>query len=142
MEIQPRFFASDAGNEFNQLNKEISNILKNNYRMKMYILKGKTKGSIVERWNRTLKTRLARYFTHNKTKRWVDVLEQFTNNINNTVNRTTGMAPSTITIDNFKPVKDRLFPDERTDEPCELKINDIVRVFRTKGLYDKGYEQK
>ena len=36
----------DAGNEFNPKNKHIKNILIDKYNMKMYIMKGRTKGSI------------------------------------------------------------------------------------------------
>ena len=53
--FKPRFFASDQGNEFSILNKSLKKILIDKFRMKVYTLKGQTKSSIVERWNRTFK---------------------------------------------------------------------------------------
>ena len=55
---------------------------------------------MVERFNRTLKERIERYFTENKTKCWVDILQLFSNNINNSVNRSIGVRPIDVTLAN------------------------------------------
>ena len=46
-----------------------------------------TKASIVERFNRALKTRMWRYFTKKQTLRYVDVLQDFVRSYNNTYHR-------------------------------------------------------
>jgi len=51
------------------------------------------KASVVERFNRTLKTKMYRYFTHANTRRYVDVLDDFVHSYNNTYHRSIGMAP-------------------------------------------------
>ena len=39
-----------------------------------FVTRGDTKASLVERWHRTLKQRMFRYFTAHNTLRWIDVL--------------------------------------------------------------------
>ena len=59
-----------------------------------------TKASIVERFNRTLKTRMWRYFTKHQSVRYIDVLHAFMRSYNNTYHRSIGMAPSEVTSAN------------------------------------------
>ena len=141
MNYSPRFFASDQGNEFTVRNKHLHDILIKKYRMNVYTLKGKTKSSIVERWNRTLKTRLQRYFTEMKTKRWTNVLQNFTKNINYSINRSTGFAPADINFGNVDQVRRKLYPHYVKYKPCKLKVGDVVRLVVDKQLFRKGYEQ-
>ena len=49
------------------------------------------KAAIVERFNRTLKTRMYRYFTHSKSFRYVDVLQDLVYWYNHTHHRSIGM---------------------------------------------------
>ena len=50
-----------------------------------------TKASIVESFNRTLKTE--KYFTHRETLTYVDVLSEMVASYNHTVHRTIGIPP-------------------------------------------------
>ena len=109
--------------------------------MNVYTMSGRTKGSIVERFNRTLKSRLERFFTESKDHRWIDVLEQMTKNINNTVNRSTGFKPSEVTRSNSEEIKARLYSSPEISKICSLKIGDRVRIIKDKNLLDKGYTQ-
>ena len=141
MQFKPRFFASDQGNEFTILNDALHKVLVEKYRMKVYTLKGKTKSSIVERWNRTFKTRMQRYFTENKTFKWTKVLQKFTQNINNSKNRSINMAPADVNLSNADSVRKILFPLMNNPKPCRYKTGDVVRVVVDKALFQKGYEQ-
>ena len=95
------------------------------------------KGSIVERWNRTLKSRLERYFTENRTKDWYSVLQDMTRNINDTVNRTIGMAPSKVNSKNAQQIRERLYGQTDEVEPCKLAEGDRVRIPRIKNIHSK-----
>lgn len=108
--------------------------------MNVYTMSGRTKGSIVERYNRTLKTRLERYFTETGSNKWIDVLPQMTKNINNTVNRSTGFKPAEVTEKNSDEIKLRLY---RSNIPkkCSISIGDRVRIIRDKNIFKKGYSQ-
>ena len=103
-------------------------------------MSGRTKGSIVERYNRTLKSRMERYFTETGSNKWLDVLDKMTKNINNTVNRSTGFKPVEVTEKNAEEIKLRLY---RSNLPkkCSVSIGDRVRIVRDKHLFNKGYSQ-
>ena len=141
MPHKPRFFASDQGNEFSIANDFLRKILVDKFKLKVYTLRGRTKSSIVERWNRTFKTRMERYFTATKSTNWVKVLQNFTNNINNTINRTIEFAPADVDYSNVEEIRKRLYPKMKNPKPCRFKVNDIVRIALDKNLFQKGYEQ-
>ena len=73
----PRSLYTDAGLEYT--NNRVQRVLKN-FGLQHYIMSGKHKASMAERFIRTLKTNLEMYFYENHTHRWVDVLNQFVNN--------------------------------------------------------------
>jgi len=68
------------------------------------------KASVVERFNRTLKTKMYRYFTHANTRRYVDVLDDLLHWYNNTYHRSIGMAPAEVSVGNEHQVRERLYP--------------------------------
>ena len=141
MPHKPRFFASDQGNEFTILNDSLRNVLLEKYKLKVYTLKGRTKSSIVERWNRTFKTRIQRYFSENKTSKWTNVLQQFTRNINNSINRSIDIAPADVDLNNADSIRKKLYPLMRNPKPCRYRLGDVVRVVIDKALFQKGYDQ-
>ena len=63
-----------------------------------------TKASIVEKFNRTLKTRMWHYFTKNQSVRYVDVLQASMRSYNDTSHRSIGMAPSEVNSTNQETV--------------------------------------
>ena len=77
----PYSIQTDKGKEF--YNSQVEKVLKK-YGVKLYTVNSQFKASIVERFNRTLREKLNRYFTHSGKKRWVDILP----NIISTYNKT------------------------------------------------------
>ena len=67
------------------------------------------KAAIVERFNRTLKTRKYRYFTHSTSYRYVDVLENLVHSYNHTYHSSIGMSPATVNVKNESLVRQKLF---------------------------------
>ena len=53
-----------------------------------------TKASIVERFNRTLKTKMWKYFAHRETLTYVDVLPDMVASYNRTEPRSIGIPPA------------------------------------------------
>jgi hypothetical protein len=51
-----------------------------------------TKASIVERFNRTLKTKMWKYFTHRETLMYMDVLPDMVESYNRAVHRSIGRS--------------------------------------------------
>ena len=97
------------------------------------------KASVVERFLRTLKARMWRYFTHHNTRRYVECLPELVKSYNNTFHRTIGMTPIEASkTKNENLVLSRLIKG-RLPSKHKFKLNDIVRVSRYRGTFDKGY---
>ena len=99
------------------------------------------KASVVERFIRTLKSRLEKYFVKNNTKKWIDVLPQLIENYNNTPHRSIGMSPNEVTDDNADKVFNKMFPDIHLEAKPRLHIGDTVRKLKEKTIFDKGYKK-
>ena len=94
----------------------------------------------MERYNRTIKTRLQRSMTESKSKTWINILPDMTRNINATVNRSIGIAPDQVTFEKIPEISARLYEDRET-KPCKFSLGDHVRIPREKNLFSKGYLQ-
>ena len=70
------------------------------------------------------------------------LIEDFTRNINNSVNRTIGRTPASVTLENADSVRAILNKDDRDDKPCYFQPGDIVRIPKKKRDYAKGYERR
>ena len=86
----PKKLWVDAGREF--FNKEVKALLKK-HDITIYSTENDEKCSVVERWNRTIKTKLWKYFTANGTRKYIDILDALIAKYNNTFNRAIGMTP-------------------------------------------------
>lgn len=135
----PNTLITDEGLEY--YNKDVREVL-DKYGIHHYSIKTKMKASVVERVNRTLKERLEKYFYTNKTKKWIDVLDQITSNYNNTPHRSIGMAPSQVTESNSAAIFHKMFPDIKLEVKPRLAVGNIVRVVLDKALFEKGYKQR
>ena len=110
--------------------------------MVVYYTIGPTKNSMIERFNRTIKERIERYFTETSTRRWIDILEDFVSNINHSINRSIGMSPSSVTFENAAKIWKRLYPDQSIDVKCDqIQTGDRVRIVLKQNIFSKGYHQ-
>jgi hypothetical protein len=99
------------------------------------------KASVVERLNRTLKSKIWKYFTHNNTNRYIDVLDDMTHAYNNTFHRSIKMCPAQVSDNNIKTVYRNIndqYRSERSTKP-KLKVNDHVTILIEKGVFEKSY---
>jgi len=80
---KPNMVQSDKGTEF--LNSTFKSMLKR-HDIKIYTSENEDiKAAVVERFNRTLKTEMYRYFTARNTRRYIDVLPDLLHSYNHTV---------------------------------------------------------
>ena len=94
------------------------------------------------RKTRTLKERIDRYFTENNTKCWIDILQSFSRNINNSVNRSIGVRPADVNLDNSDEISKKLYPNSGQKVACDkILVGDRVRIVLPQGVFDKGYKQ-
>ena len=87
----PRKIHFDEGKEF--YNKNVKDLLEKR-NIDYFSTFSDKKASIVERWNRTLKSRTWKYFTEHETRQWIDVIQAIVNGYNNTYHTTIKMTPS------------------------------------------------
>jgi len=86
----PRHVQTDEGKEFyNHTVKQLFQKLKINH----YSVFSQFKAPLVERFNRTLRERLSKYFTKVGNKKWITVLPDIIHSYNNSVHRSIQMKP-------------------------------------------------
>ena len=100
------------------------------------------KAAVVERFNRTLKERIWRYFTYTKNKRYIDVLQNIVDAYNRSYHSAIKMAPQDVTLNNVRIARANLlhrYACKRTRIP-KYKVGDLVRISSSKAAFAKGYE--
>ena len=102
---------------------------------------GDSKASVVERWHRTLKQRMYRYFTAHNTLRYVDVLQPLIHTYNHAYHRSIGMAPHQVTPKTVPDVWDRLYGSRLNPKipPPKCRVGDRVRLNKKHRPFKKGY---
>ncbi len=104
--------------------------------------KSDKKASVVERFNRTLKTRMFKYFTHNNTRKYTDILDKLVDSYNNTVHSSTKMTPTEASErENENEVWYTLYGADITANygVPKFKIGQTVRISKYKSIFKKGY---
>ena len=134
----PNMIQTDKGTEF--LNSTVQTLFES-HNIKHYTSENEDiKCAVIERFNRTLKTRMWRYFTYSKSQKYIDVLDELVDSYNNTYHRSIGMAPSQVTIDNTQQIVERLYPP-KLQPVYTFEIGDKVRMSKGKHVFKRGYMQ-
>lgn len=100
------------------------------------------KCALVERFNRTLKNKMFKYFTAKGTKRYIDVLDKFVEGYNNRVHSSIGIAPNRVTKENEKDVWNYQYSDYMNrlkHVRFKYDIGDVVRISKKSKSFSKGY---
>ena len=132
---KPNKIWTDAGKEF--INKYFKKYLSDN-NVEIYQTYNEGKAVVVERFNRTFKEKIWRYFTEYKTKTYINVLADLLSEYNNTVHSTTKLTP----VDASKSKNEYLIVYRNpviTQKP-KFKVGDRVRIYKYKKHFEKSYE--
>ena len=136
---RPKVIRSDKGGEFN--NKELKKFLKTHKIDYFTSENEEIHASIAERFIRTIKGRVFRYFTHNQTDRYVDVLDMLVDSYNKTYHRSIGMPPNEVSKKNEVKIWRRLYGGAPlTNHNFKFKVGDNVRIQEHRATFRKGYE--
>ena len=103
------------------------------------------KASIVERFNRTLKNKMYKYFTASKTEKYIDLLPDMIKSYNTSKHRTIGMTPTEASqlrnpsdiVNLYNKIYSKV--DKMKFSKKKFKIGDLVRISKYKGAFEKGY---
>ena len=133
---RPTYLQSDKGSEF--LNSTFQTFLKSNNILFFTSENDDIQCALVERYNRTLKTRMWRYFTHANTLRYLDVLPDLVKSYNDTIHSAIKTSPSQVTVHNEKEIRRALYKP-RVSAKAKFQIGDKVRISEAKVKFKKGY---
>jgi len=98
------------------------------------------KTSVVERFNRTLKTKMYRYFfSYANTRRYVDVLDDLIRSYSHTYHSSIGMAPVKVGPHNENQVRARLYPTKPKSYKWRYDPGDRVRIVMKRQPFRNGY---
>ena len=134
---KPRSLQTDKGSEF--LNSVFQKYLKERH-IDFFVSENEDiKASVVERFNRTLKEKLWRYFTHQSTLTYTDVLEDLVEAYNRTFHSSIRARPVDVNRDNQERVWQTLYGQTEEKSSPRLSPGDHVRLTQARRPFKKGY---
>lgn len=134
-----RYLQTDLGKEFH--NRLLKTYLTSR-NIKLFSPSSDTKSAIVERFNRTLKQKMFKYFTANHTVKYVDVLDGLVDAYNNKFHRSLGMSPNAVTHKNQSEVWCRQYGAYLLGYrrgKFKFAVADNVRISKLARQFRKGY---
>lgn len=136
----PTHIQSDKGTEF--VSKDVRAYFKNKNINYYTTNNPDIKASIVERFQRTLKTKMWRYFTHKNTYRYLDILQDLLYSYNHSYHRSIKMCPSDVNSNNIMLVWNNLYDNQSQNNGSipKFQVGDFVRITKYKHIFQKGYE--
>ena len=133
-ERKPEKMWVDKGNKFYK--KDVKDLIK------LYSTENEEKSSVVERWIRTMKEKMWKYFTAKSTNVYIDVLPNLIKQYNNTRHSSIKMTPVNASKkENELMVWRNLYPEqlEIRDINPKFSVGDKVRISKKKKTFEKGY---
>ena len=121
---------TDKGREF--YNKDVKDLVE------LYSTENEEKSSIAERWIRTMKEKMWKYFTDNNTYNYIDVLPDLVKDYNNTVHSSTKLTPIEASKKkNELTVWRNLYPDrfKKYNIIPKFSVGDEVRIIKKKKVF-------
>lgn len=133
----PKRIQTDQGKEFE--NRHVLALF-NQHNIELFSVKSAYKAAIVERFNRTLKHKLWRYFTMSTKQKWTDILQDAVHSYNHSVHRTLGRKPADVTAADVGDIREKVFKKRpKSNVKNNIKVGDKVRISKVKSVFAKGY---
>ena len=133
-ERKPEKMWVDKGKEF--YNKDVKDLIE------FYSTQNEEKSSVVERWIRTMKEKMWKYFTANSTNVYTNELSDLVREYNNTRHSSIKMMPVQANKkENKLRVWSNLYPEHLQihDINPKFSVGDKVRISKKKKTFEKGY---
>jgi len=134
----PSKIQTDKGLEF--INKPTQELFKK-HNIQWFATENETKAQVAERFNKTLKNKMWKYFTYSKNKKWVNILPGLLQNYNNSYHRSIKMTPVEASLEkNSEMVFKNLFPQkENLMKKSKFQVGERVRISKKRKDFMKGY---
>ena len=136
---KPQYLWVDKGKEF--YNKDLKDLLEK-HNIQMYSTENEEKSSVVERWNRTIKSKMWRQFTVQGNTQYLDILPKILKQYNNTRHSSIKMIPTEASKKKNEGIAYfNLYGDmEPLSAKPKFNVGDKVRISKYKrNVFDKGY---
>ena len=133
-ERKPEKMWVDKGKEF--YNKDVKDLIE------LYSTENEEKSSVVERWIRTMKEKMWKYFSAKSSNVYMNVLSDLVKEYNNTRHSSIKMTPVKASKkENELEVWRNLYPEhlEIYDIKPKFSVGDKVRISKKKKTFEKGY---
>ena len=140
----PRHVQTDLGKEF--YNKTVQSLFRK-HNINHYTVQSQFKAAVVERFNRTLRERLNRYFTHQRNKKWIMVLPKIIFAYNNASHRSLkGKCPADLYVKDPNNLNDWVDQEKETNvrkrRETLYPVGALVRISRiTTSPFRKNFDQ-
>ncbi|KAL4083538.1 hypothetical protein QTP88_028854 [Uroleucon formosanum] len=123
----PKLLHADKGLEFE--NKHFKKVLQE-YGIKMYHTQNEEKSSIIERFNRTLNSKMRLHFEVTNSKKWIKIFKSLIYQYNfKDIHRSIGMRPCEVNKSNEDVVFHKLFSTKNKPKPkIKFSVGDSVRI--------------
>ena len=108
----------------------------------IYSTENEEKSSVVERWNRTMKNIMWKYFTANNTQKYIDILPGMLEKYKNTYNRSINLTPSDArNRASYQHVHNAFYANAnaRTATLPKFHVGDKVPITRKKRTCENGF---
>jgi hypothetical protein len=106
-----------------------------------FATKQEMKASVVERFNRTLKTDMWHHFSATKATQYLDVLPKLVSAYNQRYHSSIKMPPQDVSAANTDIVKRNLYGRRLPLTQPKLQVGDVVRISLNRDPFTKGYER-
>lgn len=131
----------DSGSEF--IDSKVKQWFESNEINTYFVVGDSHKLGIINRFHRTLKNKLLKYFKASKSVIWINSLDKIIDNYNQTPIRTTGLAPidaETHFIQNYIIQQAEDKTNELKSKEKEFEINQYVKIKNSKQIFDKFHQ--
>lgn len=137
---KPDEIQSDKGKEF--FNSHFKAML-SKYKINHYASNNtEIKASVVERVQRTLKTKLFKLFTHTNSYQYLDDLQDVISSYNNSIHTAHKMRPNSVNETNQEEIWQYMYGKDHPNDSLtkyKFKLNDKVRISKYSTIFKKGY---
>ena len=136
---KPKMLWVDQGTEF--YNRVFRSWLKDRD-IEMYSVHNEGKAVVVERFNRTLKEWMWKYFSANNTHKYIDIIDTLVSLYNAKYHSSVKMKPKEASLKkNEARVYKNLYGDviEPPETTSNFEVGDSVRISKKKAMFEKGY---
>jgi len=136
--VKPTAFVADRGVEF--VGKDFKKMLQE-YTIAFFPVYSSKKAAIVERLQRTFKSKMFKVFTGKNTLNWVDILQDLTNAYNNRIHSSIGMAPNKVLKSDENKIIEKQYGVFHKKQKKRALFNegDSVRKVEKSNIFAKGY---